>query len=203
MTNHNLERLLVGGGYGNTSETQRPPYPVRSRELLDFLAKAESFMSSYQSPLTRGGAPKAPDLLIDGYNWGYGAVGISLRESSGFHGGDIIAVREQVLIDSADASKPRSLGVITYEGGNGKLHAYAIFSLNGNRMYKDTTDDYELPHELNAAEVQQNKAPISVQGFLSDIYSHRNTLTLKELSPKVSLTSHLIRRKNSTSPRQP
>ena len=202
MAEHSLERRLAGEGPGDNYKTPTPSYTSRSRELSGFFDKITSFMKGYQNPLTTGGAPKAPDLLIDSYTWGFGSVAISLRESSGFHGGDIITVREQVLIDSSDTSKPRSLGIIAHEGGNGKLHAYAVFSLNGNSMYKDTTDDYELPHERNAAEVQQNKTPINVQGFLSDIYSHRNTLTLMEIRPKVSLTSHL-RRKNTTQPAQP
>lgn len=208
MTNTPLEGILAGGGQGNNYSAMRAAYPVRSREFLDFLAKVESFMRSYQNPPTKGGAPKTPEvlkrLLIDGYRWNDGAVGISLRESESpeFHGADLIAVREQVLINPSDTGKPRSLGVIAYEGGNSKLHAYAIFSLNGNSMYKDTTDDYELPHEMGAAETQ-DRVPINVHGFLSDIYSHRNTLTLKELQPKVSLTSHLTRRKTATSPAQP
>ena len=208
MADHSLEELLAGRNAeelrdmrGINYKTPAPSYPARSGEFLDLLAKVESFMRRYQEPLTKGGAPKTPDvlkrLLIDGYSWKDWAVGISLRESSGFHGGDLIAVREQVLIDPLDTSKPRSLGIITYEGGNSKLHAYAIFSLNGNSMYKDTTDDYELPHERNAAEIQENTSPINVHGFLSDIYSHRNTLTLLELKPKASLTSHLTRRKTT------
>ena len=209
MASDHLEGKLANGGQAGNYDVPRIAYPVRSREFQGFLYKVESFMRSYQNPLTKGGAPKTPDvlerLLIDGYKWNDGAVGLSLRESESpeFHGADLISVREQVLIDPSDTSKPRSLGVIAYEGGNSKLHAYAIFSLNGNSMYKDTTDDYELPHEINAKEIQEGKLPINLQGFISNIYSHRNTSTLAELRPRVGLTAHLKSRKKPIQPAQP
>ena len=70
--------MLANGG---KEATYGPAYPARSGEFLDLLVKVTSFMGRYQKSLTRGGAHQTPEvlehLLIDGYRWNNGAVGIS------------------------------------------------------------------------------------------------------------------------------
>ena len=163
-------------GYATKNDAATPRYPVRSQEFLTLVNRVESFMRRYQKRIGRGAAPirSGNELLIGGYNWSNGTVGIVLKESEGYHGGDFIGVREQVLIEPSN-TKPKSLGVVTYERGDGKLHAYSIFSLNGNSMYKETTDDYELAKLSNASpNVIQSNNPISVEQFLASVYSSRN-----------------------------
>ena len=178
-----------------------PRYPAKSQELIHLVSKIVPVMKIYQTKIGRGGAPRVPhmeekDLLMDGYNWSEGTEILGLKESDGYHGGDFIGVREQVLIETSD-TKPKSLGVVTYERGNGKLHAYAIFSLNGGGMYQPSTDDYELAHPTGTIQTDaQPNTVITLRDFIVSVYSSRNSLGLAELRPRPSLTNHLLKKRS-------
>ena len=194
-----LKELLIGRIQGDKGVTLPvAPYPARSNEFNSLIGKVENLMRSYQKRLTRGGASNLRDpdrILVDGYRWSNGPVALGLRESDGYHGGDYIGIREQVLVDQSDSANPKSLGVITYERGDGSLHAYSIFSLNGNSAFKETTDDYEKPARNGEAETNLDKPPITVNDFISSIYSERSTPELRELRSRVRLTPFLMRRR--------
>ena len=171
------------------SSPQPNPSGVRSPGLSNLVDQVIRFMRQYEKSPATGYAPppQQVDLLVDGYKWGNKPLSVSLREKIGSTG-HYIAVREQVLADAADTSNPQSLGIVSYESFDDKVHAYAIFSMNGNNMFQSTTDNYE-PKSLHGN--PSVGGHITVQQFLKHVYTTRESLSLVDLRPKVSLTYHL------------
>jgi len=179
--------------------TTHPKYPDRSPEFTGLIARIQSIMTEYQGIQARGSIGTRKELLMPGYGWSRRPVSINLREADGYHGGDVLGILEQGLLEQRRLTaefltgKPPKLGVVTYEGGNGSLLAYAIFDLRCHNDY--TTIIYQPPRKIaNGTSSDSEKPPISLEQFLASIYKLRNTVPLRDLKPEVNLRSHLERR---------
>ena len=175
-------------------------YGERSRQFENLIHRINSILSEYRAPrraqpsqITRGSTSANPELLMGGYRWGGRPLAFSLREADGHHGGDILGVLEQKLkFRWVWTNNPRTVGVVKYEGGNGKLYSYAIFDLIRD---DEVALNYELPKKATNGG-SEDYIPITLEDFISRIHQLRGVAPLRELNPHVNLQAHLHRRKS-------
>ena len=175
-----------------------PKYGGRSRQFENLIHRVNSILSEYRAPrraqpsqIARGSTIGNPELLMGGYRWSERPLAFSLREADGHHDGDILGVLEQKLkLRWVWTNNPSVVGIVKYEGGNGKLYGYAMFDLTRN---DEVALDYELPKKATNGG-SADYAPITLEYFISIVHQLRGVAPLSEIRPNVNLRLHLPRR---------